>query len=83
MTEYEKTQLAIANEAMKPENFSTDDLDLIFNGLTDEEIDNLQNQIEKEIGSIGSNNALNNAKYRGYIENDQAFLGDCSENKLY
>ena len=59
MTEYEKKELAKAYEEMKPENFlkniSSDDLDLVFGDLSNEEIDKLQQQIKEEIKNIGSN----------------------------
>ena len=53
MTEYEKKELARAYEEMKPENFlkniSSDDIDLVFGDLSNEEIDKLQQQIKEEI----------------------------------
>ena len=48
MTEYEKIELDLAIAAMDSD-VSNDDLDLIFDGLTDEEIDKLQNEIKNEI----------------------------------
>jgi len=48
MTEYEKIELDLAIAAMDSD-VSNDDLDLIFDGLTDKEIDKLQSEIKNEI----------------------------------